>query len=73
MLPNPLPAVQIDRALFGVGDRQVVPQIDMSPDVYNQHVSAFSNTMTHEGEVGELISFGSNSAHPVQRFLARHE
>ena len=55
LLPNPLPAVQIDMALFVVGDLQVVPQIDMSPDVYNQHLCAFLNTMTHEGEVGDLI------------------
>ena len=31
LLPNPLPAVQIDRALFVMGDMRVAPQVDMSP------------------------------------------
>ena len=54
MLPNPLPAVQIDRALFVMGDLQVVPQVDMSLAVFNQHASAFLNTMTEQGgEVGQ--------------------
>ena len=41
LLPNPLPVVQIDRALFVMGDMQVVLQVDMSPVVFNQHASAF--------------------------------
>ena len=49
LLPNPLPAVQIDRALFVLGDLQVVPRVDMSPAVFNQHASAFLNTMTQQG------------------------
>ena len=74
LLPNPLPAVQIDRALFVMGDLQVVPQVDMSPAVFNQHASAFLNTMTEQGgEVGAMIPFDSNSTDPVQKFLARHE
>ena len=74
LLPNPLPAVQVDRALFVMGDLQVVPQVDMSPAVFNQHASAFLNTMTQQGgEVGAMIPFDSNSTDPVQKFLARHE
>ena len=73
LLPNPLPTVQIDRALFVMGDLQVVPQVDMSPAVCNQHASAFLNTMTQQGgEVRAMIPFDSNSTDPVQKFLARH-
>ena len=74
LLPNPLPAVQIDRALFVMGDLQVVPLVDMLPAVFNQHALAFLNTMTQQGgEVGAMIPFDSNATDPVQRFLARHE
>ena len=74
LLPNPLQAVQIDRALFVMGDLQVVPQIEMSSPVFNEQASAFLNTMTQQGgEVGAMIPFDSNSIDPVQKFLARYE
>ena len=52
LLPNPLPMVQGDGALFVMGDMSVVPRVYMSPAVFNQHASAFLNTMTQQG--GEL-------------------
>ena len=56
LLPNPLPAVQIDRALFVMGDLQ--HKIDAQPAMFNQHASAFLNTMTQQGgEAGAMIIF----------------
>ena len=74
LLPIPSPNLEIDKAMFVLGDVNVILQIDMTVESYAQHGAALLGAMVQLGDLGVATTqFDCESADPINRALAHEE